>query len=94
MKDWKLRKRGAGYVVVNGSGASVSPGFATDDEALDWVARRARAQAPKRRPCLCCGRAFASEGIQDRLCAPCGQRSDLVSAGTGGSTRRATARRS
>lgn len=72
MRDWTLRQRPLGFVVVNGVGAPVSPGFKTPDAALEWVNRRAAAKPPKERPCLCCGRTFASQGAHDRLCASCG----------------------
>ncbi|MBP7242931.1 hypothetical protein [Amaricoccus sp.] len=72
MKDWKLRERPHGYVVVNGSGAVVSPGFGTRRDALAWCERRAQARPPKRRPCLGCGKAFDSDGAHNRLCPACG----------------------
>lgn len=73
MKDWKLRQRPRGFVVVDGAGASVSPGFRTPEAAIDWFNQRAAAaKPPKRRPCLCCGHSFQSEGIHDRLCNECG----------------------
>lgn len=37
-----------------------------------WLGVRPKAQ---RRPCLCCGVAFASEGPHNRLCGRCGKQS-------------------
>ena len=34
-----------------------------------------RANAEKKRPCLCCGKLFASAGPQNRLCSLCSRRS-------------------
>lgn len=72
MKDWKLKERPHGFVVVNGAGAPVSPGFGTRLAALAWVERRAQAVPPKWRQCLGCGRDFHSEGAHDRMCPNCG----------------------
>ena len=71
MKDWQLAPRPQGFVVVNGDREPVSPGFSTPEAALDWVNRRAAAQPQKLRPCLCCGRSFASRGRHNRMCALC-----------------------
>ncbi len=41
-------------------------------EKLDEEAdREARFGKPRRRPCMCCGREFQSEGIHNRLCGYC-----------------------
>lgn len=40
-------------------------------EWTDHGERRALKHRQRRRPCLCCGEAFVSEGIHNRLCAPC-----------------------
>lgn len=71
MKSWRLRERPHGYVVVNGSGESVSPGFRAREDALAWVELRAQVRPPKRRPCMACGRSFESAGAHHRLCPHC-----------------------
>lgn len=71
MKDWSLRVRPLGFVVVNGGGDPVSPGFRTREAALDWFGKRSEAQPPKRRACLRCGSAFESAGKQNRMCPRC-----------------------
>lgn len=38
---------------------------------LDIKAARKRAKSTRRRPCMCCGDDFNSEGIHNRLCSTC-----------------------
>lgn len=43
-------------------------------DSLNAELDRRRKRGP--RACMCCGQTFVSEGIHNRLCGPCRQRSD------------------
>ncbi|GAB1361995.1 hypothetical protein MASR1M32_12310 [Rhodobacter sp.] len=72
------RRVGKGWFVVDEFGARQSGPYTSEDRALmalDGHLRRANAAAKRGpRPCMCCGREFASEGIHHRLCNSCRHR--------------------
>ena len=65
------------FEVVGVDGAS--PAFRTRAEAEEWLRKHLAAQpaskGPRKRPCLCCGREFTSEGPHNRMCTSCRGRS-------------------
>ena len=75
---------GRGFVVVDPNGKNASsfytqeaPALTTRDGAQKaWDAKHKR----QNRPCMCCGKAFASEGIHNRLCGSCRHHSDSANA--------------
>lgn len=76
---------------------SLSPLFANRPEAEKWLraelAKQPQARRPVERPCMCCGAPFLSQHIGNRLCPPCGRRSDggsmAIAANSTGKVRRA-----
>lgn len=73
------------FRVVNPEGKLLNPPFACRNAAVD-AAERWQAEADRRakrgpRPCMCCGRTFDSEGIHNRLCAPCRSQGEARSSG-------------
>lgn len=42
--------------------------------ALGWTMGRVEKALVQKRPCICCGRVFASEGIFNRICIKCRKR--------------------
>jgi hypothetical protein len=74
----KVDGNGHFFWVTDPSGRIASKAFATFREAqtkaekLDEEAdREARFGKARRRPCMCCGREFQSDGIHNRLCGYC-----------------------
>jgi hypothetical protein len=69
---------GKGYAVVDARGSRITGFYSGKDRAQTRCeALRAEAEAKSKRmkrPCLCCGQEFQSEGIHNRLCDPCRQR--------------------
>jgi hypothetical protein len=66
------------YVVVDPKGQEVRGPYRDKNKALmarDRLRREADAKVKRmHRPCLCCGHAFQSEGIHNRLCDDCRHR--------------------
>lgn len=73
---------GVGYYVANPDGVAVSCFMKGQDQAqMCRDAKQAahdRAKKRMARPCMCCGRRFASEGIHNRLCDPCRAKSHEI----------------
>jgi hypothetical protein len=69
---------GRGYYVADPDGRRVSGFYHSEDVALNMCATiQADADAAskrKRRPCMCCGAEFMSEGIHNRMCDGCRRR--------------------
>lgn len=69
---------GRGHFVVDPKGRKASGFFDSRGKAdgrRDELRRQADLKAKKgKRPCMCCGRSFDSEGIHNRLCHPCKSR--------------------
>lgn len=90
-------RTGGGYDIIDPNGKVVGrhsnrDAALTRAEALQREADTAAKRGP--RPCLCCGREFESQGIHNRMCAPCRGRADpldrygYAGAGDGRKTRR------
>lgn len=85
------------YVVIDPDGAEVGEASAFRPQAewlRDKLQRAADAMARRGpRACLCCGHVFKSEGVHNRLCGNCRQRSDggsmSIAANSTGKVRRA-----
>lgn len=64
------------------AGMSAPPKFGLRIEAERWLLANLgelkRLQQRKSRKCMCCGAAFDSEGIHNRLCANCRKRPDVM----------------
>ncbi|WP_413874131.1 hypothetical protein [Albidovulum sp.] len=76
--EHKVEGNGHFFWVADPDGRVVSKAYRTFREAADRAekltgeARLAeRFGRARRRPCLCCGREFSSEGIHNRLCGYC-----------------------
>lgn len=69
---------GQGYAVVDAFGRPISRFFDKRERALAHLDKlRAEADAKTKRgkrPCMCCGHEFLSEGIHNRMCDPCRHR--------------------
>lgn len=69
---------GRGYYVADPDGRRVSGVYTTRERAEgEAETKQAQADAAKKRrnrPCMCCGQAFASAGIHNRMCNPCRHR--------------------
>ena len=67
--------QGHGYFVIDPKGRKASGFFSRRAEAedrRDELRRQADLKAKKgKRPCMCCGRTFDSDGVHNRLCHPC-----------------------
>jgi hypothetical protein len=76
MAELELRGCGNSWRVYAGN-RPVSRPFAqisTATAAMKGIEKRLRRATAPRRPCLCCGQAFPSEGAHNRLCDPCRRR--------------------
>jgi hypothetical protein len=66
---------GQGYYIADPDGVAVSCIIKGQDQAQMCLDAKQAAYDLKRkriaRPCMCCKRQFASEGIHNRLCDPC-----------------------
>lgn len=82
-KGWRVRSYPLGYGVTDGEGRRISPVLRSEGAALDWFERRIAAAKPRKRACLCCGAAFESAGVHDRLCAACGRAGASLGGGAG-----------
>lgn len=71
---------GQGYRVFDPDGNPVGEIMAEEGQAIGYAkgmqTRADRAAKRVTRACLCCGTAFASEGIHNRMCLICRGRSD------------------
>lgn len=73
-----VRGSGMSFVVINYEGAAISRGYTSHRDA-ELLAVQLNTQAeveerfgpPTRRACMCCGKAFDSEGIHNRMCDYC-----------------------
>lgn len=67
-----------GWYVLDPNGLTCAGPFGDRHKAsMTCDARQAEADARAkrgRRPCMCCGRPFQSEGIHNRMCDPCRHR--------------------
>lgn len=79
-QHWEIQGIGRGISVMC-DGVAVAGPFSNMDVARETLERRKRWAALRRRPCLCCGRAFDSEGAHNRLCDPCRDAADQVHTG-------------
>lgn len=81
------------YIVTGPDGRRVGPVHASHSAAVaarDALQRRHdRQRGAQRRPCLCCGRPFDSEGIHNRLCNECRRESTASDMSHGPSVRSA-----
>lgn len=88
-RPYAVQRVTGGYVVVNAAGEPVCGVQASRDRAEEIcetrLQRERRRTQARTRPCLCCQRSFASEGIHNRLCPGC-RNADLPGAFTGAGT--------
>lgn len=84
-KDWNLPKpkggaftvsfrAGHGYAVLSPKGEMMAKGLTEADARR--ICREHQSEADRKakrgpRPCMCCGTAFVSEGIHNRMCGRC-----------------------
>ena len=60
-----------GYHAVDANGKIVSGQRGSIAELELYLEKRRRQSASRRRPCMCCGTHFESEGAHNRLCNRC-----------------------
>ncbi|PZQ99902.1 MAG: hypothetical protein DI533_04530 [Cereibacter sphaeroides] len=73
MTDFDVRGAGQGWTVYH-KGERIGRIYnqqASAYAAIKGIKRRLDRARARMRPCLCCGRGFASQGIHNRLCEPC-----------------------
>ncbi len=70
------------WIVQDGDRSKVSAAFHTKEEAQErrdqLIEADRQKRAVRKRPCMCCGNVFPSEGIHNRLCSYCRQHEGRV----------------
>ena len=78
MSQFRIVRSRGGYAVLNADGTQVGGLSSSHAVAERVVQRLEQAGRNKRRPCMCCGTTFTSEGPHNRLCAHCRTRSSAL----------------
>lgn len=75
---WRVKYvHGQGYMVESPTGEMHGPFSCKDNAETNrdaWEARENLARKRVKRPCMCCGAPFRSEGIHNRMCDTCRHR--------------------